>query len=117
MPGRARCASSVGESAGAALQGRRCPLRIRALRRGQGRQGQAGRGRMREVPQGPRHALSFGAYLKQSRTLRELSLDDVATATRLPPRILEALEADDFTPLQDRAYALLVAPPCAAAIA
>jgi len=60
--------------------------------------------------------LSFGAYLKQSRTLRELSLDDVATATRLPPRILEALEADDFTPLQDRAYALLVARSCAAAI-
>jgi cytoskeletal protein RodZ len=60
--------------------------------------------------------LSFGAYLRQSRALRELSLEDVATATRLPARIVAALEADDFTPLQDRAHALLVARSCAAAI-
>jgi cytoskeletal protein RodZ len=60
--------------------------------------------------------LSFGAYLRQSRTLRELSLDEVASATKLPARILTALEADDFASLQDRAYALLVARSCATAI-
>ncbi len=72
---------------------------------------------MREGPAGDGDALSFGAYLKQSRVLRELSLDEVATATKLPARIIAALEADDHSgALQDRNYALLVARSCAAAI-
>jgi cytoskeleton protein RodZ len=54
--------------------------------------------------------------LRQSRTLRELSLDDVARATKLPARIVEALESDDFDALQDRAHALLFARSYAAAI-
>jgi cytoskeletal protein RodZ len=60
--------------------------------------------------------LSFGAYLRQSRTLRQLSLDEVATATKLPARIVAALESDDFAALQDRAHALKVARSCATAI-
>ena len=60
--------------------------------------------------------MSFGAYLKQSRVLRELSLEEVATATRLQRRILAALESDDFAELQDRAHALLVVRSYATAI-
>lgn len=60
--------------------------------------------------------MSFGAYLKRSRELRELSLEEVATATKLPVRIVAALEADDPGTLQDRAHALLVARSYAAAI-
>jgi cytoskeleton protein RodZ len=71
---------------------------------------------VREVPQGDGDALTFGAYLRQSRTLRELSLEEVATATKLPARIIAALEGDDHAALQDRAYALLVARSCATAI-
>lgn len=48
--------------------------------------------------------------------LRELSLQEVASATRLSPRVVEALEADDYAALQDRGHALLVARSCAAAI-
>ena len=71
---------------------------------------------MREVPQGDGDALSFGAYLRQSRVLRELSLEEVATATKLPARMVAALEADDHVALQDRAHAILVAKACASAI-
>ena len=71
---------------------------------------------MREVPQGIGHALSFGAWLRQSRTLRELSLGEVARATKLPERMVEALEAEDWAALQDRAHAIFVARSCAAAI-
>jgi cytoskeletal protein RodZ len=60
--------------------------------------------------------LSFGSYLKSSRVLRELSIEDVAAATKLPARIIAALEGDDFAGLQDRGYALLVARSCAGAI-
>lgn len=60
--------------------------------------------------------MSFGAYLRQSRALRGLSLDEVATATRLPLRIVAALESDDAIAPPDRAHALLVARSCAAAI-
>lgn len=68
---------------------------------------------MREVPEADGQALSFGAYLRQSRLLRELSLQEVATATKLPVRVIEALEADE---IPDRAHALLAARSCAAAI-
>ena len=40
-------------------------------------------------------ALSFGAWLRRSRVLRELSVDHVAAATRLPVRLLHALESDE----------------------
>lgn len=68
---------------------------------------------MRQVPQGDGDALTFGAYLKQSRVLRELSLEEVARATKLPARVVAALEADE---LRDHAHALLVARACAGAI-
>lgn len=72
---------------------------------------------MREVPPGAGAALSavrFGAWLKQNRGLRELSLDEVATLTRLPVRLIEALENGE--PGTDRGHALLVARSCATAI-
>ena len=54
--------------------------------------------------------------MTKSRTLRELSLDEVAVATKLPPRLVAALEAEDWVVLQDRAHAIFVARSCAAAI-
>jgi cytoskeleton protein RodZ len=48
--------------------------------------------------------------------LRELSLAEVARATKLPQRMVEALEAEDWPALQDRAHALFAARSCAAAI-
>ena len=71
---------------------------------------------MREVPQGDGDTLTFGAYLKSSRSLRDLSLEEVATATRLPARIVAALESGDYATLRDKAHALLVARSVAAAI-
>ena len=71
---------------------------------------------MREVPQGDGDPLSFGAYLKQSRVMRGLSLEEVALATKVPARILAALEADDFKAVGDGGHALLIARSCAAAI-
>jgi cytoskeletal protein RodZ len=69
-----------------------------------------------EVPQGDGDTLSFGAYLKRSRALRELSAEQVARLTRLPLRIVTALEAEDWQALQDRRHALFVARSCASAI-
>lgn len=57
--------------------------------------------------------MSFGAWLRQSRMMRELSLEEVATATKLPLRVVDALEKDALT---DRAHALNVARACASAI-
>jgi cytoskeletal protein RodZ len=71
---------------------------------------------MREVPQGDGDPLSFGAYLKQNRVMRGLSLEEVALTTKVPARILAALEADDFKALGDGGHALLIARSCAAAI-
>jgi cytoskeletal protein RodZ len=72
---------------------------------------------VREVAARAGGALStFGGWLERNRTLRGLELTDVAALTRLPLRIVQALEKDDFAALQDRAYALLVARACAAAI-
>lgn len=71
---------------------------------------------MRALPQRDGDALSFGAYLQQSRVLRELSLDEVARQTRLPLKLLQALEAGDFAALRDRRHALFVARSYAAAI-
>ena len=72
---------------------------------------------MRAVSQGARDTLSsFGAWLRQSRTLRGLELSEVAAATKLSARVVEALEADDLGTLMDRAHSLLIARACAAAI-
>jgi len=51
-------------------------------------------------------ALSFGAWLRRSRVLRELSVDHVAAATRLPVRLLHALESDEAQAFPHRADAL-----------
>jgi cytoskeletal protein RodZ len=58
----------------------------------------------------------LGRWLERNRALRGLELTEVAALTKLPLRIVYALEKDDFAALQDRAYALLVARACAAAI-
>ncbi|HUJ28008.1 MAG TPA: helix-turn-helix domain-containing protein [Myxococcales bacterium] len=60
--------------------------------------------------------MTFGAWLQQSRSLRELSLEEVARLTRLHPKTLQALEAGDFAALQDRRHALHVARAYASAI-
>lgn len=49
---------------------------------------------------------SFGAWLQKNRELRRLSLTRVIDLTRLPPKIVAALEADDANAIPDRAYAL-----------
>jgi hypothetical protein len=59
---------------------------------------------------------SFGAYLRKSRDLRGLAIEEVADATRLPARILAALEQDDCAALPDLAYALKYARAAAEAI-
>ena len=61
-------------------------------------------------------ALTFGAWLRRSRALRELSAEEVAAATRLPARLLHALESDDAQAFPDRAYALHAVRASAAAI-
>jgi cytoskeletal protein RodZ len=48
--------------------------------------------------------------------MRGLSLEEVALATKVPARIVAALEADDFKALGDGGHALLIARSCAAAI-
>jgi cytoskeletal protein RodZ len=58
-------------------------------------------------------AMPLGAYLKSSRMLRELSLEEVATATRLPLRVVAALEADE---VPDRSHAILAVRAYATAI-
>jgi cytoskeletal protein RodZ len=64
---------------------------------------------VRALPQRDGDALNFGAYLKQNRVLRELSLAEVASATRLSQKVIEALEAGDYEALQDKRHALKVA--------
>ena len=49
---------------------------------------------------------SFGAWLKRSRELRALTLDEVVRETRLPARVVEALEENDTSVMADRSYAL-----------
>ena len=59
---------------------------------------------------------SFGRWLRKSRELRGLSLDEVIVETRLPARIVAALEADDTAAMPDRAYALQYARSVATAV-
>ena len=65
---------------------------------------------------GPGSPQSFGRWLKKSRELRGLSLDEVILETKLPPRIITALETDDTVAMPDRAYALQYARAVALAV-
>jgi cytoskeleton protein RodZ len=42
---------------------------------------------------------SFGQYLRRERTLREISLEEIAQFTKIKLSILSALENDDYTSL------------------
>src|SRR5262245_6455891 len=47
---------------------------------------------------------SVGPYLRELREKRGISLDEVARATRIAPRYLEALEADEHSALPERVF-------------
>lgn len=47
---------------------------------------------------------SFGAYLKNQRELRGISLEDIANATRIPMKHLEALEEDRYDDLPGEVF-------------
>src|SRR5271170_6285745 len=49
---------------------------------------------------------SFGAWLRRSRELRALTLDEVVLETRLPLKVAVALEENDTSAMPDRSYAL-----------
>jgi hypothetical protein len=51
-------------------------------------------------------AHSFGRWLRKSRELRGLTFDEVVASTRLPARVVAALEADEAAAMPDRTYAL-----------
>jgi len=51
-------------------------------------------------------ANGFGTWLRRNRELRDLSLDEVIAETRLPSRVVLALEEDDTSVMPDRCYAL-----------
>ena len=57
-------------------------------------------------PVGKNPPPSFGRWLRKSRELRGLSIDEVIVETKLPARIVNALETDDTVAMPDRAYAL-----------
>jgi cytoskeletal protein RodZ len=59
---------------------------------------------------------SFGRWLRRSRELRGLTLEEVVEETRLAPRIVAALEVDDTSSMPDRTYALGVARTVAHAV-
>ncbi|HEY1925467.1 MAG TPA: helix-turn-helix transcriptional regulator, partial [Candidatus Acidoferrum sp.] len=42
---------------------------------------------------------TFGEILKRERELREVTLNEVTVATRIPPRFLEAFEREDWEKL------------------
>ena len=47
---------------------------------------------------------SVGPYLRELREQKGISLDEVARATRIAPRYLEALEADEHAALPERVF-------------
>jgi len=53
----------------------------------------------RKEPEG-----TFGDYLRWERERRQLTLDDLARAVRVPRRYLEAMEEDDFRELPPETY-------------
>jgi cytoskeletal protein RodZ len=60
--------------------------------------------------------MSFGKWMQKSRDLRGLALDEVAGLTKLPARLIAALESDDVDALPDVTYALKYARAAADAI-
>ncbi|MGH9389805.1 MAG: helix-turn-helix domain-containing protein, partial [Vicinamibacteria bacterium] len=46
----------------------------------------------------------FGRYLVRERSLRHIALEEIAAATKIKLRFLEALEADDVASLPPRAF-------------
>jgi transcriptional regulator with XRE-family HTH domain len=68
------------------------------------------------APVGGSSPPSFGRWLRKSRELRGLSLDEVIVETKLPARIVTALETDDTVAMPDRAYALQYARAVALAV-
>jgi cytoskeletal protein RodZ len=47
---------------------------------------------------------SIGSYLKREREFRQISLAEVAAATRINPAALEAIEKDDFAELPGKIF-------------
>ena len=48
---------------------------------------------------------SLGAYLRHERELRQISLEEIAQTTRIPLRMLQHIEDDDFGPLPGDVFA------------
>src|SRR5882762_247598 len=59
---------------------------------------------------------SFGLWLRESREVRGVAIEDIADATRLPARILAGLESDDVAAVPDLAYGVKYARAAAEAI-
>src|SRR3989338_9778929 len=49
---------------------------------------------------------SLGTHLKRERELRDISLNDVAEATKINPRYIEAIEADQFEVLPGKTFVI-----------
>lgn len=52
----------------------------------------------------PKAGASFGQYLRRERVLRNIPLDEIARKTRIPLRMLQALEGDEYPLLPPRVY-------------
>ncbi len=52
------------------------------------------------------HYIEFGRYLREQRELRGLSLDAVGKTTKIPPTLLEALEAGHAERFPERVFVL-----------
>ncbi len=48
---------------------------------------------------------SLGSYLYSQRTKRQLEIEDIENDTKIPARLLRAMESDDFTTLPAEAFA------------
>jgi cytoskeletal protein RodZ len=53
-----------------------------------------------------KHYIDFGQFLQQQRELRGQSLDEVAKSTKIPPTLLEALEAGHSERFPERVFVL-----------
>src|SRR4029077_11000284 len=51
-----------------------------------------------------RAALSFGEELRRERLIREISLEEISSATKISVRLLKALEASDTSRLPAPAF-------------
>lgn len=48
---------------------------------------------------------SLGGYLLRQRTEQNITIDDLAADTRVPPKTIRAIEADDYSALPAEAFA------------